>query len=47
MDFFDNIFFNIIDKFLHQKKILKFLKKNLNNLNVYFDIGSHKGTIQI
>ena len=42
--FFAVTFFNIIDKFIHQKKILRFLKKNLNNLNVYFDIGSHKGT---
>ena len=38
------IFFNILDKYFHQKNIIKYLKKNLKNLDVFFDIGSHKGT---
>ncbi len=38
------IFFDMIDKFFHQRKIIKNLKKNLDNLDVFFDIGSHKGT---
>ena len=38
------IFFDIIDKFFHQKNIIKDLKKNLENLDIFFDIGSHKGT---
>ena len=42
--FFAIIFFNLIDKFIHQKKILKFLKRNLNNLDIFIDVGSHKGT---
>ena len=38
------IFFDILDKYFHQKNIIKYLKKNLENLEVFFDIGSHKGT---
>ena len=38
------IFFNILDKYFHQKNIIKHLKKNLENLEVFFDIGSHNGT---
>ncbi len=37
-------FFDIIDKYIHQKKILKNLKKNLKHLNIFIDVGSHKGT---
>tara|TARA_B100001059_G_scaffold235395_1_gene280840 strand:- start:4339 stop:5058 length:720 start_codon:yes stop_codon:yes gene_type:complete len=38
------LFFDIIDKYIHQKKILKHLLKNSKNIGVFFDIGSHKGT---
>ena len=38
------IFFDILDKYFHQKNIIKYLKKNLENLEVFFDIGSHNGT---
>jgi len=38
------ILFDIIDKFYHQKKIIKFIKKNNLNLNFFLDIGSHLGT---
>ena len=38
------IFFDIIDEFIHQKKIINYLKKNLSEINVFVDIGSHKGT---
>ena len=34
------IFFNILDKYFHQKNIIK----HLENLEVFFDIGSHNGT---
>ena len=37
-------FFDILDKYIHQKKILNYLKKNLSSLEFFFDIGSHKGT---
>ena len=37
------IFFNLIDKFIHQKKILYFFKKKNININTWLDIGSHKG----
>ena len=37
-------FFDILDKYIHQKKILKNLKKNIKNINIFIDIGSHKGT---
>ena len=38
------IFVDVIDKFFHQPKILKYLLKNLKDLNLFIDIGSHKGT---
>tara|TARA_B100001057_G_scaffold492480_1_gene584961 strand:+ start:4051 stop:4764 length:714 start_codon:yes stop_codon:yes gene_type:complete len=37
-------FFNLIDKFLHQPKILKVLKNITEEINVYVDVGAHKGT---
>jgi len=37
-------FFDIIDKYYHQRKIIKFIRKNNLNLNYFFDIGSHLGT---
>ncbi len=38
------IFFDILDKYFHQKNIITYLKKNIENIEVFFDIGSHKGT---
>ena len=38
------LFFDILDKYYHQKKIVKFLKQNIKNLNTFIDVGSHKGT---
>ena len=38
------IFFDILDKYFHQKNIITYLKKNIKNIEVFFDIGSHKGT---
>ena len=38
------LFFDIIDKHIHQKRILKFLKQNSKNIEIFFDIGSHKGS---
>ncbi len=37
-------FFNFIDKFIHQPRILKILKSKIKSINVYVDIGAHKGT---
>ncbi len=47
MKFFENIailFFDILDKYFHQRKILFFLKKNMSEVKIYIDIGSHKGS---
>ena len=38
------IFFDIIDLYWHQKKILKFIKKNKINLKYFLDIGAYMGT---
>ena len=38
------IFFDIIDLYYHQKRIIKFIRKNNINIKVFFDIGSHMGT---
>jgi FkbM family methyltransferase len=42
--FFAIFLFNIVDKFVHQKKILLFLKKKRLKVNCFVDVGSHKGT---
>jgi len=36
-------FFDIIDKFVHQKRIIKFFKKNKVKIQNFIDVGSHKG----
>lgn len=38
------IFFDLIDKFIHQRKILNFFKKKQVEINYLIDVGSHKGT---
>ena len=38
------IFFDIIDLYYHQKRIIKFIRKNNINLKYFLDIGSHMGT---
>ena len=37
------IFFDILDQFIHQKRILNNLKKLGLNINSFLDVGSHKG----
>lgn len=37
-------FFDMLDKYIHQRRILNFLKKNNFKINTVFDVGSHKGT---
>ena len=38
------LFFDLIDKFFHQKKIINQLKKNISSMDIYIDVGSHKGS---
>ena len=38
------IFFDLIDKYFHQKRIINYLKTHLKEINIFLDIGSHKGT---
>ncbi len=38
------LFFDLVDKYLHQKRIVCYLKENLKEINVFLDVGSHKGT---
>ena len=38
------LFFDILDKFVHQKKILSFFKKKKPKIKCFIDVGSHKGT---
>ena len=38
------IFFDLIDKYFHQKRIITFLKTHFKEINIFLDIGSHKGT---
>ena len=37
-------FFDILDKYIHQRRILNCLNKNELKINIFFDVGSHKGT---
>tara|TARA_B100000963_G_C22632427_1_gene675690 strand:+ start:1788 stop:2510 length:723 start_codon:yes stop_codon:yes gene_type:complete len=39
---FSKIFLDISD-FFHKRKIITFLKKNIEQVNTFFDIGAHKG----
>ena len=36
-------FFDIIDKFIHQKSIINFFKKREITISNFIDVGSHKG----
>ena len=36
-------FFDLIDKYFHQKKIIKSLKKNKIAISTFIDVGAHKG----
>ena len=38
------IFFNFIDNYIHQNRILYFLKKNKVYLQTFIDVGAHKGS---
>ena len=38
------IFFDYLDKFFHQRRIIKTLKKEVSNLNNFIDVGAYKGT---
>ena len=38
------IFFDYLDKFFHQRRIIKTLKKEVSNLNNFVDVGAYKGT---
>jgi FkbM family methyltransferase len=37
------LFFDILDQFIHQKRILNNLKKNNIDIKLFFDVGSHRG----
>tara|TARA_X000001036_G_scaffold378383_1_gene368718 strand:- start:4148 stop:4858 length:711 start_codon:yes stop_codon:yes gene_type:complete len=37
------LFFDFLDKFIHQQRILNNLKRNKLNIKLFFDVGSHKG----
>ena len=38
------IFFDYLDKFFHQRRIIKTLKKEVSDLNNFIDVGAYKGT---
>lgn len=42
--YFAILFFDIIDKFIHQKKILFCLRKKIIKIDSFIDVGSHNGT---
>lgn len=37
-------FFDILDLYFHQKRILKFFKKNIHKIDFFIDVGAHNGT---
>ena len=37
-------FFDLIDKYYHQKNINNFLKKNKIKINLFLDVGAHLGS---
>ena len=44
LEFIAIVFFDLIDKFFHQKRIIFTLKKNISQLDNFIDVGAHKGT---
>ena len=38
------LFFDFIDLFIHQKNIIRSLKKDFDQISSYIDVGAHKGT---
>ncbi len=38
------ILFDLIDLYIHQKRILAYLKRKKIKVEIFFDVGSHKGT---
>ena len=38
------IFFDYLDKFFHQRRIIRILKREVPNLNNFIDVGAYKGT---
>ena len=38
------VFFDLLDKYYHQKRISNFLRKNAIEVNFFLDIGAHLGT---
>jgi len=44
IELFAILFFDIINKFFHQKKILLSLRKKIIKIESFIDVGSHKGT---
>ncbi len=38
------IFFDYVDKFFHQQRIIRTLKREVSNLNNFIDVGAYKGT---
>ena len=38
------ILFDLIDTYIHQKKILNYFRKNKININYFVDVGAHKGS---
>ena len=37
------LIFDLIDHYIHQKNIIKALKKEKLKIEIFFDIGAHKG----
>ena len=47
MKFITLIILRVFDSF-YQKKMMSFLKKEINEINIFFDVGAHKGeTIEL
>ena len=42
MKFITLIILRVFDSF-YQKKMMSFLKKEINEINIFFDVGAHKG----
>ena len=38
------LFFNLVHAYYHQKRIASYLKKKVDKIEIFFDVGSHMGT---
>ena len=37
------LIFTLLDKYIHQRRIISFIKKNIKKVDSFIDVGAHRG----